>query len=411
MSRTLRSGTRKDYKQMASGEDGEFELDEVENSASDHDVQESGDAAEENLSASGEESDEEVSEEELVELEKKLKERLRLREKLEKKEKLRQLTKEIEKVDKRSKKRSKPKKGKKNHQITSASLRSMRDVQEEVEKLMNKHLKQGMKKQGRKSKSKWVFSSSSSSDNSEGSSSESETSCCSESSGSSIESDNIKKKSRNCSDSKRKSRDRRKKEDRQKKRSGKDKKMTSHVKYPQEWPHSNLSLHFVSNSKKYEDLSLGEFCAGYATILEGIKSKKLQRYRIQHLKELMYLATRYRWDCVLNFHAACVLEIERGHAKWGDSFQNLQITTLAGGFLQSGNDNGSAQRRSAKTGIDGPVTFCRNYQRGTCEEEKDHLGDFFGNQRYLRHICGNCWVHLKKKAPHPETAEECPFKT
>ena len=53
-----------------------------------------------------------------------------------------------------------------------------------------------------------------------------------------------------------------------------------------------------------EDLSLGEICAGYATILENIRDKRLQRYRIQHLKELMYLATRYKWDCVLNYHVA-----------------------------------------------------------------------------------------------------------
>ena len=40
-------------------------------------------------------------------------------------------------------------------------------------------------------------------------------------------------------------------------------------------------------SKKYEDLSLEEFCAGYASIPEGIKDRKLQKYRIQHLKELI----------------------------------------------------------------------------------------------------------------------------
>ena len=186
--------------------------------------------------------------------------------------------------------------------------------------------------------------------------------------------------------------------------------MTSHVKYPQEWPHSHLSLHFVSNDRKYADLSLGEFCAGYATILEGIKDRKLQNYRIQHLKELMYLATRYRWDCVLNFHAACLLEIERGHSRWGDSFQNLQITTLAGGFLLENNGGGSAQRGSVKNGSKGPVKFCHNYQRGTCNEDSDHFGDFFGSQHYLRHICGNCWLYLRKKAPHPETADECPMK-
>ena len=182
--------------------------------------------------------------------------------------------------------------------------------------------------------------------------------------------------------------------------------MTSHVKYPQEWPHSNLSLHFVSSKKRYEDLSIQEFCAGYSTIIEGIKSNRMQQFRIEHLKELMYLATRYTWQCVLNYHAACVLEIERGHLRWGDSFQNLQITTLAGGFLQHGQGsgaNGSSQHSS-------PVVFCKQFQRGTCDEESDHFGELNGQQRYLRHICAKCWLKQRKKAPHPEMDDSCPLK-
>ena len=46
-------------------------------------------------------------------------------------------------------------------------------------------------------------------------------------------------------------------------RSGKDRTPTSYVEYPQDWPHSFLSLQFVSKNKKYEDLSLAEFCAPY----------------------------------------------------------------------------------------------------------------------------------------------------
>ena len=81
---------------------------------------------------------------------------------------MRRLTKQIKEVEigvlPRKKKSKTTKKGKK--QVTAATLRSMEDVQEEVEKLMNKHLKQGMSKQGRKTKrnkSKCVISSSNSS--------------------------------------------------------------------------------------------------------------------------------------------------------------------------------------------------------------------------------------------------------
>jgi hypothetical protein len=97
------------------------------------------------------------------------------------------------------------------------------------------------------------------------------------------------------------------------------------------WPHTYLSQSFVSQDKKYEDLSIAEFCAGYMAILkneEGIGEQDIMIHRISHLKDLMYFATQYKWRSVLNFHAACLLEVERGNLKWGRSFQRLESTTF-----------------------------------------------------------------------------------
>ena len=51
-------------------------------------------------------------------------------------------------------------------------------------------------------------------------------------------------------------------------RSGKASKLTSRVVNPQLWPHSHLSLSYVSKNKKYGDLTLAEFAARYAAILQ-----------------------------------------------------------------------------------------------------------------------------------------------
>ena len=119
----------------------------------------------------------------------------------------------------------------------------------------------------------------------------------------------------------------------------------------------------------------------------------------------MYLATKYQWRCVSNYHAACLLEIERGHLKWGDSFQLLQSTTLAGGFLSSNrSSNGSGPSKEEG------VLFCVGYQRGTCQQVSDHQGFFKGETRMLKHICAKCWRKNRKIASHPETSENCPAK-
>ena len=50
-------------------------------------------------------------------------------------------------------------------------------------------------------------------------------------------------------------------------RSGKTVKLTSRVVTPQLWPHSFLSLAYVSKDRNYDELTLAEFAAGYASIL------------------------------------------------------------------------------------------------------------------------------------------------
>ena len=178
-------------------------------------------------------------------------------------------------------------------------------------------------------------------------------------------------------------------------------------------------MHFVSKEKKFEELSIAEFAAGYATILE-LTSESKRKHRVAHFKEIMYLATRYQWRYVLNYHAACLLEIERGHMNWGDSFQALQATTLAGGFLLNNSRSGgssasvSGAGRSAKSVVgsneNGPTVFCKAYQRGTCAHTQDHQGTFLGENRFLKHICAKCWLSTKKFNLHPENSEACPLK-
>ena len=108
-------------------------------------------------------------------------------------------------------------------------------------------------------------------------------------------------------------------------RSGKASKLTSRVVNPQLWPHSHLSLSYVSKDKKYDDLTLAEFAAGYAAILQRptLPPQEL-RARIVHLFSLMYLATQFTWSSVRDLHAAVLFEIECGRADWGDSFTHLE---------------------------------------------------------------------------------------
>ena len=390
--RKLRSGTRRDYKKMASPE---CEEKSAEGSGDNGGVSEEVYMDEKELFVDSlGESDADVSENEVQAMEERLRGMKLTEEKMQRKEKFRRLSQEASDVEQNLKKLAAKKihgvkghRGRQLKDVTTADLRGMDGVVRKVDKLMDRKLKM---KQNRST------SSSSSSSNS-----------CSSSDSESSPRDN--KKTRRQKKKSKKSRSSEKKH-----RSGKDERLTSFVKHPQKWPHSHLSLHFVNKEKKYEELSLAEFCAGFATILEMFRDTDPQKaHRITHFKELMYLATKFQWKNVLNYHAACLLEIERGHLKWGDNFQMMQSTTLAGGFINSsrgGFSAGGTQRSTGGSDDGGRILFCKGFQHGNCGHAQDHQGHYKGEKVLLKHICAKCWLTNKKIVPHPESSEACPLK-
>ena len=385
--RQLRSNTRKDYNKMAGNED--------DGSASDG----GGSVEEEVLCASESES---VDEGELQAMEEEIKS-LKLHEEKQRRKSLhKELKKEAELVRKNVEEMKRSRRS--DDYITMASLRGSDDITRKVDRLMDKKLKVGKKASVLHRKKSGERSLSSSSGQSSSSQSRS----------SSAES------SDDCSADRRKQRKMKKRKHRKSsKKSGKSKHVTSSVKFTEKWPQAFLGSHLASKKKEYEDLSLAEFVAGYSAILEECSPKK-KDHRIKHLKDLMYLATKFHWRVVLQFHAACLLEIERGNLRWGDSFQDLQYATLAGGSFTSRNVSlphpsgvGSQNIQQQKQTVDergGRILFCKAFQYGFCSHSTDHQGLYKGENCLLKHICANCWLNSKKINVHPENSESCPLK-
>ena len=112
-------------------------------------------------------------------------------------------------------------------------------------------------------------------------------------------------------------------------KSGKTAKITSRIRHPQIWPHSELSLLHVTKNISYDELTIEEFTAGYCAILSSSSTSVSEKdARIVHLRNLMYLAIQHEWSSVREFHVAVLLEIERGHLQWGDSFAHLERHSL-----------------------------------------------------------------------------------
>ena len=76
----------------------------------------------------------------------------------------------------------------------------------------------------------------------------------------------------------------------------------------------------------------------------------------------------------------------------------------------SGSGNNRSNVGASNVNRSDGIVFCKGFQRGTCQQSRDHYGQFYGQNRLLKHICGNCWLNLKTQATHPETSDECPLK-
>ena len=364
--RRLRSGTRKDYRQMIAGVDSDVEVSDKDGNDTENDHNSNNNYPNNKCTNdvrsepedSLDEKDLASEEDEVRRVEKRLL-RLRMEKELRKKKKLKQLEREARNVE-RSLKQLKEGCDRADN-VNIVALRKMPEVVDEVDKFMDK--KFNLKTVARKSRS----SKASSSDCSSASHSDHD---------SSSDSDDGKKKYRI---KKRRS----KKGKKEHHRSGKSKKITSYVKYPEKWPHTELGQHLILKEKKYDDLTMAEFCVGELSILESDEfSDKKRGKRLSHLKDVMYLATKYQWQHVLNFHASCLLEIERGVKKWGSNFDKLQSTTLAGGLLQQSHVSNGGERNIGSTrGQNGGPLYCKYFQRGTCNQRGDHMGQFNGESK------------------------------
>ena len=188
-------------------------------------------------------------------------------------------------------------------------------------------------------------------------------------------------------------------------KSGKTAKITSRVVNPQVWPHSELSLSYVTKNVGYDELTMEEFVAGYSSILSRPRISPVEKEaRITHLTRLMYLAIQYEWGAVRDFHAAVLLEIERGFLVWGDSFARVEQHALIGRWKPPPT---SRKVQSSST----PTLFCRDFNHGKCQQEKDHYGMIKGVRKWLQHICAKCLTTNKTVVRHAEQSSDCPLRS
>ena len=111
---------------------------------------------------------------------------------------------------------------------------------------------------------------------------------------------------------------------------------------------------------------MAEFCAGYCSTGTA-QSWNVQKRRQRRLlgqpccTNLCIFSPVYRWSSCLDYHSACLIEIEKGNSKWGDNFQHLIHTTLVAQGAEKAKRKEKRRKGDSKGGA---VRFCSPWQKG-----------------------------------------------
>jgi hypothetical protein len=204
-----------------------------------------------------------------------------------------------------------------------------------------------------------------------------------------------------------------------KRKSGITAKASDRVKAPQVWPHSTLQVTHISKAVTFENLTFSMFVAGESEILSSLsKTDEEMSGRLSMLRQIAYYKDTYSWQSLLDLYAAWLRQIELCQRKWLDDTTQLEHVILAGRkqseqqvTKHDKHDKPVKSRftRESKSGDDS-VWFCSGYQRNKCSFKKSHMLVIKGQMRSVEHICATCWQKDSTKLGHPESSSECPHQ-
>ncbi|MES9880277.1 MAG: hypothetical protein ABW185_05280 [Sedimenticola sp.] len=201
-------------------------------------------------------------------------------------------------------------------------------------------------------------------------------------------------------------------------KSGISAKASDKVRFPQQWPQSNLQYEYVNKAVKFDELDFKLFVAGELEIISADNISKLERTgRLALLKKIVYYSGVYSFEGLRGFYAAWLRQVELGLRKWSDDSQMVEQALLSKHLLRDNFQNRkqsqgyvkfSNQSKAPRDLDSEKVWFCALFNRNKCTKQQDHMEVIRGRMRHCLHICAECWQKDGKKLKHPESAKECP---
>ena len=131
--------------------------------------------------------------------------------------------------------------------------------------------------------------------------------------------------------------------------------------------------------------------------------------RLRVLSKVAYLYEQCRnWDKARGVYYAFVSSIEEGEATWNSSLGHYDVMCPAPVEIRGGDSRGdprnpsSSKNRSAKRDF-----FCREYQKGECNQNPPHRAWVRNNFEIVEHYCSACARAKMGKLSHTPGSDSC----
>ena len=120
---------------------------------------------------------------------------------------------------------------------------------------------------------------------------------------------------------------------------------------------------------------------------ESAKKVRTKNAMLDYLREIMEDANDFSWQSAKAVHAVLLCRMEEGKVEWSETIKidRMRLADVQRFYSQTSNIS-SKPKSESKTAV------CHFYQRGMCQNKKDHetLGTFY------KHICAMNTKHMAK---------------
>ena len=181
-------------------------------------------------------------------------------------------------------------------------------------------------------------------------------------------------------------------------------KPTDNIKSVETWPHYNLHYEYASKPIEFNEINFEQYIAGETrTILAcedvlEIKGRLNLMFRLAHLKQ-----RGHGWENLRSLYAAVVHSIEMHESNWSSDWRMIEQMVID---VMDQNPAGKVGKGKGQE-----VWFCREFNRPEgCDQTPPHEAYINHKKRWVKHVCGQCWMREQVVHGHSEVDPACPMK-